>query len=93
MGVFHAEAREQNLRIAIRNVVTIAIGIEEEVGRLHDKDAAMTNGHAGREVQPRNEVLDFAVVAVAVNVFKNRDLVSAARTSGRGLGNAVVDGP
>ena len=93
MGVFHAEAREQNFRIAIRNVIAIAIGVEEEIGRLYDEDAAMTDGHAGGEVQSRNEVLDFAVAAVPVNVFENRDLVSAARTSGRGLGNAVVDGP
>src|SRR5205823_4931796 len=40
MRVFEAEAAEQYFRIAVGNIVVIAIRIEKQVGRLNHKDTA-----------------------------------------------------
>ena len=57
VGVLHAEAGEQHFRVAVGHVVAVAVGVEEQVGRLQDEDAAVAEREAGGEVQPGDEVL------------------------------------
>src|SRR5262249_46148674 len=63
VSVFNAETREQYLGVAIGHIVAIAIRIKEQVGRLHDEDAAMPKRQAGSEVEPGDEVLHLAIMA------------------------------
>ena len=51
--VFHAEAGEQHLGIAVGHVVAIAIGIEQQVRRLADIDAAVADRQGRGQVQAR----------------------------------------
>ena len=52
VGVFHAEAGQEHLGIAVGPVVVVAVGIEEQVRRLEDEDAAVAEGQPARQVQP-----------------------------------------
>ena len=52
VGVLHAEAGEQHLGVAVGHVVAVAVGVEEQVRRLQDEDAAVAEGQAAGEVQP-----------------------------------------
>ena len=56
MRIFHAEAGEQHFRITIRHVVTIAIGIEEQVGNLQDVNATMAEGKAAGQIEATDEI-------------------------------------
>ena len=51
--VFHAEAGEQHLGIAVGHVVAVAVGIEQQVRRLADVDAAVADGQGRGQIQAR----------------------------------------
>src|SRR5262249_35987950 len=50
VGVLHAEAAQEDVRIIVGDIVAVTVGVEEEVGRLEDEDAAVAEGEAGSEV-------------------------------------------
>ncbi len=66
------------------------IGIEKQIGRLHDEHAAVADGQPRRQVQAVDEILGLIGVAVAVGVFQDRDAIGAARPARRRVGHAVV---
>src|SRR5438270_12194541 len=55
MRVFEAESGKEDLGITVRNIVVVAIGIEEQVGRVENKHAAATAHRGGDDVQAFNE--------------------------------------
>ena len=57
VGVFHAEAGQEDLGVAVGAVVAVAVGVEEQVRRLDDEDAAITERQAAGEVEPGHEVV------------------------------------
>ena len=73
--VFHAEAGEQNPGRPVGTIVAVAIGVEQEVRRLRDEHAAISQRHPGREIEVGDEILDDIGAAVAVGVFIDRDPV------------------
>ncbi len=91
-GVFHSEAGQQHLGIAVRNIVVIAIGIEEQIGHIQHEHAAVPERHARRQIQSTHKILRLVDAAVAVGVFENRDTVGALRPARRRFGNPVVHG-
>ena len=44
MGVFHAETGQEDFRVAIRDVVMVAVGIKEQIRRLRYEHAPLPNG-------------------------------------------------
>src|SRR5204862_4442101 len=70
----------------------VAVRVEQQVGRLRDEGAAVTETEAAGDVEAADEVLRGLVEAVAVLVLEDRDLVGALRPLGRWLREAVVDG-
>ena len=60
MRVLHAEAGEQHFGVAVGHVVAVLVGVEEQVRRLDDVDAAVADAEPGRQVQPGDEVLRLA---------------------------------
>ncbi len=90
--VFEAETLEVDLGVAVGHVVVVAIGIEQQVGRVEHPDAASAARDRGDDVQAIQERLVPVEDAVAVGVFVNRDLVFAAKVVGRRRRNLVVDG-
>lgn len=73
--VLVAEAIEQDLRFAVRFVVAIFVGDEEEVRSRTDPDAAETDFEPADEIQAFGE--DFAgfKFTVAIGVFENDELI------------------
>ena len=75
--VLEPEAGEQDLGIAVGPVVVVAVGVEEQVRRLADEDAAVTDRQARGQVQALDEDLDRVGPAVAVGVLEDLDPVRA----------------
>jgi hypothetical protein len=92
VGILHAEALEQHLRVAVGHVVAVAIGIEEEVRHLQDKDAAMAERDAAGEIEVLDEVPGFGRPTRVVETFEDGDAVCPLGPFGRRLRHAVVDG-
>ncbi len=72
--------------IAVGNVISVCIGVKEQVGRVHDPDPAAAAHDRVRHVEPVDEDLVLVELAVAVGVFVNGDEIGAAvmlRRSGR----------
>ena len=93
MRVVHAETAEEDFRRAVGHIIAVAVGVKEQVRRLDHKDAAVSQGHARSEVQAGDEILDRMQAAVAFRIGVDRDPVRAAWSSGRRLGDFVVDSP
>ena len=90
--VFQPEALEVDLGVAVGHVVVVAVGIEEQIGRVEHPDAPAPARDRGGDVQAVDKGLVPVEDAVAVGVFMDRDLVLAAEVVGRGRGDLVVDG-
>ena len=69
VGVFHAEAGQEHLGIAVGPVVAVAVGVEQQVRRLEDEHAAVAEGQPAGQVQPGHEVAGAVGPAVAVGVL------------------------
>ena len=82
--VFQAEPLEMNFGVAVGHVVVVAIGIEEQIGRVEHPDAAPAASAATVAMfRPSTKRLVPVEDAVAVGVFVDRDLVLAAEVVGR----------
>ena len=91
LGVFHAEAGEQDLGVAVGHVIAVAVGIEEQVGDLEDVDAAVAERQPGAQVQPGHEVLEAVGAAVAVRVLADGDPVVPSGPLRWRFGDAGID--
>ena len=91
LGVLHAEAAQQHLRVAIGNIVAVLVGIKEQIGRLHHEHAAVAERDAGDKIQVADEILELVGVAVAVGIFHDRDAVGSLGAAGRRLRHAIVN--
>src|SRR5688500_4709970 len=80
LGVFHAEAGEQHFGVAVRHIVAVGVGIEEQVRDVEDKDAPVSEFHSGNQVQPVQEIFELVGAAVAIDIFENRNAISPSRT-------------
>ena len=92
MRVLEPEAREAHLGRSVRHVVAVAVGVEEQIGRVHHPHAAAADDHGVGHVEPVEEYLVPVVHAVAVGVLVDRDDVGAAVVAGRGRRHLVVVG-
>ncbi len=70
--------------VTVGNVVVIFVGIEEEIGRVHDPYAVFSGEGAGGDVQAVEEDCGFIEGAVAGGVLVNCDSVCAFVAMGRG---------
>ena len=70
----------------------IAIRIKQQVGRLNNEDAAVTDLHTGGEIQPADKILELVEASVAIRVFTNRDSIRPFRSARRRVGDTVVFG-
>ena len=93
VGVFHAEAGEQHLGVAVGTVVAVAVGIEQQVRGLEDEHAPMAECQPAGQVQPGQEVVGPVGPAVAVGVLEDRHPVGPSRPARGRLGHLVVDRP
>ena len=93
VGVFHAEAGQEHLGIAVGPVVAVAVRIKEQVRDLDDEHAAVAERQAARQVQPGHKIMGAVGPAVAVGVLQDRDAIRALRPARRRIGNPVVDRP
>ena len=92
MGVLHAEALQQHLRIAVRHVVAVLVGVKQQVRRLRHVDAAVAQAHAGGEIQAGDEILRLAVAAGLVGVVEDGNAIGALRSTRRRQRHLVVLG-
>ena len=92
MGVLEPEAGQEHLRVAVGPVVAVPVGVEQQIRRLADEDAAVTNGQPGSQVQAVDEDLRLVGPAVAVGIFEDLDPVGASRAARRRVGHPVVLG-
>ena len=90
LRIFHAETGEQHFGVAIRNIVAIAIGVEEQVGDLQYIHAAITKFDSSGQVEPIDKVFGLVGATIAIFVGQDRNFVRAARAARRRLGDAVV---
>jgi len=79
VSVFEAEAGEVDDGIAVGDVVAVFVGIEEQVRRVGDPDAAAADEAGGGDVQAVDEGFDFAEGAVAFFIFEDGDFVVAGK--------------
>src|SRR5262245_19387682 len=93
-----AEPIEQDVRLAVRLVIAIAVAEEIEMRRRHDPDPAKANLDAGDVAQPFVEDLTRISAAIAIRVFEDDDAILTGRLPGaivERLGNpqpaAIVD--
>jgi hypothetical protein len=92
VGVVHSEPAQQHFGIAIGYVVSIQVGVEQQIGRLGNKHAAVSDGHSGGEIQVGEKVFDGVRASVSVGVFVDRNPVVALRPLRRWIGKLVVLG-
>ncbi len=90
VSVVHTETGQQHFGIGIRDIVAVAVGIEEQVGRLQHEDTAVSKRETAREIQPRDKIAAPVGHTVAVGVFQNRNAVGPSRPLRRRLGQSVV---
>ena len=90
--VLQAEALQMNFGIAVRDVVMILVGIEEQIRWVHHPDAVAVESTARGDVQSIDERLVFVEHSVSVGVFVDRDLVETRLTLRRRRWDFVVDG-
>ena len=93
LGILHAKPLEQHSGWTVGNIVPVAVGIEEQIGNLQDKNTAISEGQPGGQVQPVNEIPGPIGPAIAVGVLENRDPVGSTGPPRWRLGNTVVDSP
>ena len=74
MGVLHAEAREQHLRVAVGHVVAVAVGIEEKVGNLQHIKSPRYSGAQGTDTVAEDKIA--AAVKIEVARSLNESVIS-----------------
>ncbi len=79
-------------RVAVRDVITVAIGIKEQVRRVHDPDSTVPGQGGVGEARLVGENLVRVVGAIAIGVHVHGDAAAAGRVVRRRLRLAVVLG-
>ena len=76
MSVIAAETGDDNFR---RIRLTVAIGVlnKQDIGRVRNPDAAMSDSDAAGDVQPVHEHAELVRLAVSISVFQNLHAVAA----------------
>ena len=101
VSVLVAPAVEEDLRLRVRDIVSVAVGDEEKVGRRADPDATEADLEAAHQVEPLLEHRAPVEAAVSVLVLEDQEAIAglAVRTAdGIGVGlrdpdaSPVVDG-
>ncbi len=92
VGVLESKAREAYLGWAVRDVVAVAVGVEEQVGRVHHPHAAVARHGSRGEVEAVDEDRVTVVAAVGAGGFVDGDDVGAAVVVRRGGWDLVVMG-
>src|SRR5882724_3409692 len=90
MRILHAEPCQQYLRVAIRHVIAIAIGVKKQIRRLQNEHAAMTERHSRAKIQAADEIFESMGAAIGVEIIANREAIGTFWPARRRLGNAVV---
>ena len=93
MRVLQPEPFEADLGVAVGHVVVVPVGVEQQVGRVQDPDAAPAPGAGGGDVQAVEEGLVPVERAVAVGVLVDRDPVQPPDVVRRRRRDLVVDDP
>src|SRR5262249_29032566 len=75
MAICHPEARKQHFRIAAGNIIAILVWIEQQVRRLSDKDAPVTEAHPGGEIQAGHKIARSPILAILVRIAQNRNAI------------------
>ena len=92
MSVLEAEAGQMHHRVAVRDVVGIAVGIKQQVRRVHHPDPVAAGQRRVGQAEFVGENLVRVVSAIAVGVLVHGDAAAAGRVMRRRLGLAVVLG-
>ena len=93
MRVLQPEALQMDFRIAIGNVVVIAVGIKQEIRRIQHPHAVPRDGERRDDIETVEKCRVLVVAAVAVGVFVDRDSIEPADPVRRRRGNLVINGP
>src|SRR4030095_15459066 len=75
--IFETKTGKADLGVAIGDVVFVAIGVEQQIGRGQHKDTAAPDCHAAGNIQSRDKVLVRLEKSVTVLVFEDGNLVGA----------------
>ena len=90
MSVLEPEAGEVNHRRPIRDVVTIGVREEQQVGRIHHPDPAPPRQDGVGHIEPVDEHPVPVGQPIAVGVFVHGDPVASGNMARRRLGHPVV---
>src|SRR2546423_840292 len=71
VSVLEAETGKQDFRVAIRNVVVVAIGVKQKIRRIENEDAAAAADGSSHNVQAFDECGVLFIRSVAVGIFIN----------------------
>ena len=92
MRVLKTEAGQMHHRIAVRDVVGVAVGIKQQVRRVHHPDPVAAGQRRVGQAEFVGENLVRVVSAIAVGVIVHGDTAAAGRVMRRRPGLAVVLG-
>ena len=90
--VLHAKSGEQNPGIAVRDVITIMVRIEQQIGYIQHKDSTVTECEAGGKIEAVDEIAPTVHVTVLIRVIEDSDAISTARPMGWWPGYPIVFG-
>ena len=93
MRAFRSKSRQQNLRIRIRNVVAVFVGIKKKIGKLQNENSAVTKRQTAREIQSADKILGASSAPHFIEVLQNGDAIGAFRSAWQWFGNFVVTFP
>ena len=90
MGVFHPEAAETDDGITVRNVILVAVGVEQQVRNVEHEHTPVTKGQTSRQIQAADKIVRLVRSTVPISVFENRDAVGAFGSARRRLRDALI---
>ena len=92
MRVLNSKAFEQNLWVAIGNVVMIGVWIEQQIRRIGHVDSTASDRERRRNIQLIHENVVLVVDSVSIRIFMDADTIRALEMVRGRRRNFVVDG-
>ena len=92
MSVFDAKAGKMNLGITIRHIISIAVGIKQQVGWVQHPNPVTTHRDAGGNIQASQKILVQVEKAIPIRIFQNCNLISATDVIRGRQWNLIKDG-